>query len=89
MPSIPALRRQRQAGLCEFKAILVYSDSKAARAAKRNPDLKKKKKKERKKERKRKTNKQKNKPNTNSPPPPHPTPAPPKNPSMSLSGVVA
>ena len=43
MPVIPALGRQRQADLCEFKASLIYSvSSRTARATKR-PCLKKKK----------------------------------------------
>ena len=38
MPLIPVLGRQRQAELCEFKAILVYrSSSRTAKAAQRNP----------------------------------------------------
>ena len=40
---IPALRRQRQAYLCEFKASLVYTAcSRIARATQRNPVLKNK-----------------------------------------------
>ena len=40
MPSIPALERERQADLCEFKAILVYRvSSKRARATQKNPVL--------------------------------------------------
>ena len=43
MPLIPALGRQRQADLCEFKASLVYSvSSRTARATQRNPVSKKK-----------------------------------------------
>jgi hypothetical protein len=38
MPLIPALRRQRQADLCEFEASLVYrSSSTTAKATQRNP----------------------------------------------------
>jgi hypothetical protein len=45
MPLIQALRRQRQADLCEFKASLVYRISfKTAKGIQRNPVLKKKKK---------------------------------------------
>jgi hypothetical protein len=52
-PLIPALRRQRQVSLCEFKASLVYSlSSRKARATQRNPVKKKKKKKKRKERRK-------------------------------------
>jgi hypothetical protein len=44
-PLIPALRRQTQADLCEFKAILVYRvNFRTARATQRNPVSKKKKK---------------------------------------------
>ena len=40
MPLIPALRRQRQVDLCEFKARLIYRVSfKIARATQRNPGL--------------------------------------------------
>ena len=43
-PLIPALRRQRQADLCEFKSSLIYrASSRAARATQRNPVLKKQK----------------------------------------------
>ena len=39
---IPALRRQKQAGLCEFEACLVYRvSSKIAKDAQRNPVSKK------------------------------------------------
>jgi hypothetical protein len=38
MPLIPALRRQRQEGLCEFTASLVYRvSSRIARTTQRNP----------------------------------------------------
>ena len=38
MPSIPALRNQRQANLCEFETSLVYSASfRKSRAVQRNP----------------------------------------------------
>ena len=38
MPLVPALGRQRQVGLCEFKAIMVYrASSRTARATQRNP----------------------------------------------------
>jgi hypothetical protein len=38
MPLIPALGRQRQADLCEFKASLVYTvSSRSTRATQRNP----------------------------------------------------
>jgi hypothetical protein len=38
MPLIPALGKQRQADLCEFKASLVYrADSRTARAIQKNP----------------------------------------------------
>ena len=42
MPLIPALGRQRQVDLCEFKANLVYKTSSrtAARATQRNPESK-------------------------------------------------
>jgi hypothetical protein len=41
MPLIPALGRQKQADLCEFKASLVYkSSSRPARATQRDPVLK-------------------------------------------------
>ena len=42
MPLIPALEKQRQVDLCEFKASLVYRmSSQTARAVtKRNPDSK-------------------------------------------------
>ena len=40
-PLIPALRRQRQADLCEFNANLVYkTSSKTTGATQRNPALK-------------------------------------------------
>jgi hypothetical protein len=40
---IPALGRQRQVDLCEFKANLVYkASSRIAKAMQRNPDLKNK-----------------------------------------------
>jgi hypothetical protein len=43
---IPALRRQRQANLCEFKANLVYrGSSRTAQVIQGNPDSKRKKKK--------------------------------------------
>jgi hypothetical protein len=39
MPLIPALQRQRQADLCEFKASLVNrANSKTTRVIQRNPD---------------------------------------------------
>jgi hypothetical protein len=42
----PALRRQRQAELCEFKARPVYrANARTAKTTQRNPVLKKKKKK--------------------------------------------
>ena len=45
MPLIPALRRQRQADLCEFKASLVYRDSsRTVRAVTERPCLQKQKK---------------------------------------------
>ena len=45
MTLIPALVRQRQADLCEFKASLVYRvSSRTGKATQRNPVLKKKKK---------------------------------------------
>jgi hypothetical protein len=38
MSLIPALRKQRQADLCEFKASLVYrASSRISRATQRNP----------------------------------------------------
>ena len=38
MPLIPALRRQRQADLCEFEASLVYiASSRTARATLKHP----------------------------------------------------
>ena len=39
MPSIPALRRQRQVDLCEFKASLIYrvSSRTGSKATERNP----------------------------------------------------
>ena len=38
MPLIPALRKQRQMGLCEFEASLVYrASSRTVRATQRNP----------------------------------------------------
>jgi hypothetical protein len=38
MPLIPARRRQRQADLCKFKAMLVYRvSSRTARDTQRNP----------------------------------------------------
>ena len=41
MPLIPALGRQRQVHLCEFKASLVYgASSRKAKATQRNPVLK-------------------------------------------------
>ena len=41
MPVISVLGRQRQAGLCEFKASLVYrSSSRTVRATQRDPVLK-------------------------------------------------
>jgi hypothetical protein len=44
MPLVPALRRQRQVALCEFKASLVYKASfRTARTTKRSPVLKSKK----------------------------------------------
>ena len=45
-PLIPALRRQRQADLCEFEASLVYraSSRTGSKATQRNPILKKKRK---------------------------------------------
>jgi hypothetical protein len=39
MPLIPALRRQRQMDLCEFKASLVYKISKTTGATQRNTVL--------------------------------------------------
>jgi hypothetical protein len=43
MPLIPALRRQRQVDLSEFKAILVYrTNSRTARATQRHPVFKRK-----------------------------------------------
>ena len=42
MALIPALRRQRQADLCEFEASLVYRvSSRTFRATQRNPDFRK------------------------------------------------
>jgi hypothetical protein len=42
MPLIPALGRQRQANLCEFKASLVYRvGCRIAKATQRNPVSKK------------------------------------------------
>ena len=50
MPLIPALGRQRQADLCEFKASLVYIvSSRPARATQGNPVLENKKMKKRRK----------------------------------------
>ena len=44
---MPALRRQRQADLCEFKASLGYrASSRTVRATQRNPVMKKKERKE-------------------------------------------
>ena len=52
MPLIPALGRQRQVDLCEFKASLVYrASSRTARAVtQRNPVSKNKRKKKKRKE---------------------------------------
>ena len=53
-PFIPALRRQRQAALCEFEVSLVYRGRfRTARATQKNPVLGKKKKKKRKEEKRR------------------------------------
>ena len=51
MPLIPVLRKQRQMGLCEFKAILVYNVSSrtAMDVIQRNPVSKNKRRKKRKK----------------------------------------
>ena len=58
MPLIPALRRQRQADLCEFEASLVYRDSfRSGFKAIEKPCLKKQKKKKRKKKKKKKKKK--------------------------------
>ena len=57
-PLIPALRRQRQADVCEFEASQVYRAT--VQATQKNPVSKKKKKeKQRKKERKEKKRKEK------------------------------
>jgi hypothetical protein len=48
MPLIPALRKQRQADLCEFQVSLVYRVSyRTVRATQRNPILKSQKKRKR------------------------------------------
>ena len=53
MPLIPALRRQRQMDLCQFKASLIYRvSSRTARAIQRSPVLKKKKYEKKRKEKK-------------------------------------
>ena len=54
MPLIPALRKQRQTDLCEFKASRVYRVNSwtGSKATQRNPVLKNTPKKEKKKERK-------------------------------------
>ena len=51
MPLVPALKRQRQADLYEFKVNLVYRmSSRRARATQRNPVAKNQKKKKKRKE---------------------------------------
>ena len=60
MPSIPALWRQRQANLCEFKVSLVYRVStRIARDTWRHPVLEKLKKKKEKKEKRKKRREEK------------------------------
>ena len=55
VPLIPALGRQTQADLCEFKASLVYkASSRTARATQKNPVLEDKQKEEERKEKRKK-----------------------------------